>query len=316
MTLVPFLYFMLFGGILSYFPEERVPVEVKPLAEKYLFDKGIETDPEVIYVENFEGDLRSIFSRYTDILNEEGMELDSLDVPSPGSTAIVMTNQGGKNHGGHLFKKFEQGFDSTVFIRYYVKYPESSKGYIHHESVWVGGSSPALDYPKPSAGNCGLGDQRFSISYEPINSTNMDAYIYWGEMKAGAQEKCYGNDLINGSPTAKGLPWDKWMCVELMIKLNDPIDLRNGELKIWQDGVEIGHWGPGFPNGHWDRDSWINDPNGSPFEGFRWRNNPDLNLNYIWFEFFDDTTPPGESHHIKFANLVIAKSYIGPIKMK
>ncbi|MBN7817319.1 hypothetical protein [Algoriphagus pacificus] len=313
MALLPFLYFMLASALASIFQNEQNHNESLPLAVKYPFDQGIEDDPNVIFSENFEGDLNSIFAKYTDILNYEGMHLDSLDVPATRSKALVMTNSGSENHGGHLFKKFEKGFEGTVFIRYYVKYPKSSQGYIHHESVWVGGSSPALPYPKPSAGTCDLGGERFSVSYEPIQDRRMDSYIYWGGMKAGAQGKCYGNDLINGSPKAKELVWDEWMCVELMIKLNDPVNSKNGELKIWQDGVEVGHWGPGFPNGHWDKDSWFNDPEGEAFEGFQWRNNPSLNLNYLWFEFFDDTTPKGESHHIKFANLVMARSYIGPI---
>ncbi len=58
----------------------------------------------------------------------------------------------------------------------------------------------------------------------------------------------------------------------------------------------------------------MNDPSKSPFQGFRWRTDPGLNINYLWIEFYDDTTPAGQSHHIKFANLVMAKKYIGPIR--
>lgn len=305
--------FLILAGLTS-FKQPPQPSPAGPLAEKYPGDRGIEQDPDVLFTEKFNDGMVNILARYTDVRNGEGMSLDSMDVPAKGAVAIKMTNQGGKNDGGHLFRRFEPGFDSTIFMRYYVKYPLSSKGYIHHEAVWIGGYHPSTRYPSPKAGICGLGDKRISIGYEPVNAPNMDTYLYWGDMRAGARGKCYGNDLVNGSPQAKELNWDKWMCVEVMVKLNDPAGAYNGELRIWQDGVEVGHWGPGFPNGKWNADSWFNDAAGQAFEGFRWRTDENLNLNYIWIEFFDDTTPEGQSHHIKFSNLVIARKYIGPIK--
>jgi hypothetical protein len=104
------------------------------------------------------------------------------------------------------------------------------------------------------------------------------------------------------------------MCIELMVKMNNPVTAHNGELRIWQDGVEVGHWGPGFPNGHWDKDSWFNNPADPGFPGFRWRTDAKLNINYLWIEFYDDKSPVGEDHYIKYANLVLARKYIGPIK--
>lgn len=290
-----------------------LPVREVPLAQKYPGDQGIENDPDILYAEKFNDGMRHILNRYSDVLNPEGMSIDSIDVPAGNTFSLKMTNKGGVNDGGHLFRQFAPGIDGTVFIRYYVKYPSDSKGYIHHESVWIGGYSPSTRYPNPRAGICGLGDQRISIAYEPVNAPNMDTYLYWGDMKAGARGRCYGNDMINNSPSAQKLEWDKWICVELMIRLNTPATAYNGELKVWHDGKEIGHWGPGFPNGYWDADSWINDTAAKPFEGFRWRTDDKLNLNYLWIEFYDDTTPSGRSHHIKFSNLVISRKYIGPI---
>ena len=41
---------------------------------------------------------------------------------------------------------------------------------------------------------------------------------------------------------------------------------------------------------------------------------PALNINSLWIEFYDDTSPENESHYIKFDLLVIARKYIGPLK--
>lgn len=291
--------------------------EITPsISSAYPNDVGIEKDKDVLYAENFSDGMPNVLKRYNDIKNSEGMSLDNKDVPkgSKSGNAIKMTSTGGENDGGHLYKRFPEGFDGTLYIRYYVKYSASSKGYIHHESVWIGGYNPSTSYPNPRAGTCGLGDQRISIAYEPINEPKMDTYLYWGDSKSSKGNKCYGNDMVNGSPTAQTLPWDQWMCVELMIKLNNPVTAYNGELKIWQDGVEVGHWGPGFPNGYWNADSWFNDANYPPFPGFRWRTDEKLNINYLWIEFYDDTSPAGVSHYIKYANLVMARKYIGPIE--
>jgi hypothetical protein len=289
-----------------------------PLANSYPNDVGIEHDPGVLYVEKFNHGMANILSRYTDVKNSPGMSLDSADVPDGclGADAVIMTNNNGAvNDGGHLFKQFATGFDSTIYLRYYVKYPLISKGYIHHESVWIGGYDPSTSYPNPQAGNCGLGNSRLSIAYEPDVTPAMDTYLYWGDMKSwNGGASCYGNDMVNGSPTAKNIVWDQWMCIEMMIKMNNPVTAYNGELRIWQDGVEVGYWAPGFPNGHWATDSWFNNTADPAFQGFRWRTDAGLNINYIWIEFYDDTSPAGISQYIKYANLVMARKYIGPIK--
>ncbi len=289
---------------------------IPSIASRYPNDVGIEKDSNVLYMEMFDDGWDNILRRYTDIKNKEGMSVSKEDIPEGSrQTALTITNIGGVNDGGDLFKRFTPGFDSIFFIRYYVKYPFSSKGFIHHQSVRVGGHNPPSDYHFGQAGICGLGDKRMSMSYEPVDEPAMDTYLYWGDMKSwNGGTSCYGNDMVNGSPTARNLEWDEWMCVEMMIKLNNPVTAYNGELKVWQDGVLVGHWGAGFPNGRWDKDSWFNIPDASPFPGFRWRTDPELKLSYICIEFYDSQSPPGVSHHIKYSNLVIAKQYIGPIK--
>ncbi|MFD2148253.1 hypothetical protein [Mucilaginibacter antarcticus] len=116
-------------------------LKVSPIgiAGKYRNDAGIAQDPDVLYSGSFNDGLDKICSRYSDVRNRDGMWLDSKDVPDGSKVpALVMTNKGGVNDGGHLYRIFKPGFDGTIYLRYYVKYPASSKGYIHHESVWIG----------------------------------------------------------------------------------------------------------------------------------------------------------------------------------
>jgi hypothetical protein len=284
------------------------------LASHYTNDVGIEKDADVLFTENFEDNIDEITARYNNVVNKSGMSTDA-DVPSGsrGLHSLKMTNTGGKNEGGHLYKRFTPGFDSIVFVRYYVKYPATDSGYIHHESIWIGGYDPALDYPSPKASICHV-DGRLSVSYEPSErGKQMDNYIYWPGMKNSSTTRCYGNVLYDPREV-QHVNWDKWMCIELMIKLNNPVTASNGELAIWKDGVLVNHWRPGFPAGNWKWGFWIASDSGQNFEGFQWRRTASLNINYIWIEYFDDFSPAGVINHIKYDHIIIAKKYIGPIK--
>ncbi len=300
---------------------------IAQISNLYPNDTGIEADPRIVYVEKFDDTMAGILSRYSDIKNSAGMSLDS-DVPpgSQGPNSLKMTSiTGGVNNGGHLFRRFSPGFDSIVYVRYYVKYPSESKGYFHHEGVWFGGYNPSTSWPSPKAGTCGMGSSRLSISFEPVwqnaNPTGMDTYIYWGDMKSFNGTTCYGNTMVTQGATGFGqspdvnypkVAFDEWMCIEIMIKLNNPVSEYNGEMAVWVDGEQVGHWGPGFPNGHWNKDKWYNNPDDPPFEGFRWRTDEKLNINWLWIEFYHDD-PKAPSSYIKFDHLVMATEYIGPI---
>lgn len=293
------------------------------ISEKYLNDKGIENDPDVLFTEMFDDEFSKVVSRYQDVQNAKGMTLEK-DLP-PGSKegySLKMTSLQGKNTGGHLYRNFTPGFDSVVYLRYYIKYPETSKGYFHHEGVWFGGYNPATRFANPQAGICGLGDKRISISYEMMDSNRIHAYphigtyIYWGDMRNFPNNYCYGNLMECGDHRPpKPAKFDEWTCVEVMIKLNNPVTAYNGELRTWINGEETGYWGPGFPKGKWTWGNFFITPEGEPFEGFRWRTDEKLNINWIWLEFYhDDKKAPDSS--MQLDHIVMAKKYIGPIKTR
>jgi hypothetical protein len=41
---------------------------------------------------------------------------------------------------------------------------------------------------------------------------------------------------------------DKWVCVEMKVKLNTPGQF-DGELELWLDGVSVAKFGDGLPSG-------------------------------------------------------------------
>ena len=114
----------------------------------------------------------------------------------------------------------------------------------------------------------------------------------------------------------------KWICVEMMVKLNKPVNEANGEQAFWIDGrlgrrngQTVSHIGPGYPKGRWTGGWWKPENNAkSAFEGFQWRNDDKLTINYIWPYLYITKSPKGHISQVWFDNIVVAKKYIGPIE--
>ncbi len=293
------------------------PTDKQLISNRYRNDTGIENDPDVLFVEKFDKGLDIVLKRYNDVKNGKHMQLLS-DVPegSIAGKSLSISNNNGTTEGGHLYKKFDPGFEGEVYLRYYVKYPDVSRSRFHHVSVRMGGYDPASNYPIGRAGTCDL-ETNFNLSYEPVTDNGkMETYIYWPKMRASniQGDKCYGNYLITNSGKSKFLVFGKWMCVEMMIKMNTP-GTTDGEFRLWQDGEEMGYWKPGGPKGKWGGGSYKHSAEGTPFEGFMWRGlgNPNLKINNIKFEFYDTKSPKGYNNFVQYSNVVLAKSRIGPI---
>ena len=283
------------------------PSPTSGIAARYPGDVGIESDSQVVFVERFdESTLATLFGRWTDILNGSAMSF-STDVP-PGSPVRNSLNISWSSStvGGHLYKQLTPGVDDTLYVRYYVKFPAGSYS---HNGVWIGGYNPALNWPNPQAGVKPTGTDRFSAAAEQNPaSLRFDHYDYWMGMHQSLDGNYWGNSLLN-SATVLGKA-SQWMCVEHMVKLNNPVTASNGEHAIWLNGVKVSHLGQGFPNGTWSGGAFTQNQSGTPFSGFRWRSDSRLNLNYIWLQ----TYAPGPSvsqSNMNFAHVVVAKNYIG-----
>ena len=137
-------------------------------------------------------------------------------------------------------------------------------------------------------------------------------------MDPSPDAKSWGDDFT--SPPALEVERGRRICVELRMKMNDPPAASNGEQSLWIDGKPwhkggqlVSHLGEGFPCGKWVWDSFLPDPEGTPFEGFRWRRDEALNLNFLWLLLYITDAPPGRISRVWFDDIVVAHRYIGPI---
>lgn len=306
------------------------------IAAKYSADAGIEKDPRVVFAENFEhASLDEITKRWETVTQPESMSLtDDTPPGSHGKQSLLMTHIGGKGTGSHLYRRLQPGYEK-LHGRFYVKFdPDCAP--IHHFGTTLGGNHPSTPWPMVRAGHPPAGDKSFWVGVEPFGKSWVwDYYAYWSEMRGSPPRgQTWGNSFIRD--TELKVERGKWICVELMMKMNDPDD-TNGEMALWIDGKPISHLGKGFPKGKWVYDKFtpnedgegirwnhatggperFNVPKGGlPFEGFRWRTVDDLKLNYVWLYLYITQAPEGHASRVWFDDIVIARDYIGPIQTR
>jgi len=265
----------------------------------------------IIFQEDFEAaSITEMISKWDEAKNHANMSFSG-DVPpgSPGSQSLVMTYTEGQNTGGHLYKMFPEGYDS-LFARFYVKF-EANHSPVHH-FVHMGGYYPPTSWPQGGAGNRPVGNERFTTGIEPIgDSWSWDFYTYWMHMRGYADPNYFWGNTFHPDPPAS-INRGEWICVELMMKVNDPVDAFNGEQAFWVNGEQIQHLGEGFPNGYWIWDKFYPHPDSSAFEGFQWRNDERLKLNFFWLLYYM-TGETDKTERVYFDDVVVSTEYIGPI---
>jgi len=266
------------------------------IASQYPGDEGIEKDPRVLFVEDFEsGDLKETGARWGEISKIENMDL-SADVAagSPGVRSLHIA----KN--GHLYTH-TRGVD-TMFARFYVKFHPKT-GYIHH-FVHLNADAAPTPWPKGSAGIKPAGDQGFSSGIEPWGQWGKAPapgvwhfYSYWHEMKGDGAGKYWGNFF--DPPKQEPIQPGRWYCIEAMLKANSTPEASDGEQAFWVDGAKVGE-----------------------FKGIRWRTSDALKVNTFWLLYYitdqsarhNNDTATDRVYEMWFDDIVLATEYVGPVQ--
>ncbi|HPQ27809.1 MAG TPA: hypothetical protein PLQ82_04980 [Desulfobacteraceae bacterium] len=308
-----------------------LPEGFNGIAAKYPGDQNIENDPNVVFVEKFQGitplkisktsALNRVFKRWDTVSGKDIMSFSShAPAGSTDKCSLLITHTGGNSSGGGFYRQLLPGYDH-LFVRFYVKFDRACAPMGHFISC-LGGYNPPTPWPQGGAGARPDGSKRFTTQVDTYGKDwQWDFYTYWQGMHAHGDGRYWGTPFqVKGSkpPVERG----KWTCVELMVKMNRPIDASNGEQAFWIDGrlwrsggQVVSHIGPGFPKGRWTGGWWRPDVKCTQsFEGFKWRNTEDLSINFIWLGPYMPRVSPGYVSKIWLDNVVVAKRYIGPIE--
>ena len=266
----------------------------------------------IVFQEDFEAaSVQEMILKWDEAKNRTNMSFSG-DVPegSSGSQSLMMTYIPGQNTGGHLYKMFPEGYDS-LYARFYVKF-EANHSKVHH-FVHLGGYNPSTTWPQGGAGVKPAGNERFTTGIEPLGDRwSWDFYTYWMHMRGYADPNYFWGNTFHPDPPAP-INRGEWICIELMMKINDPVDSYNGEQAFWVNGKKIQHLGEGFPNGYWVWDKFYPHPDSLGFEGFQWRNDENLKLNFFWLLYYMTDGTVGQTDQVLFDDIVISTEYIGPL---
>lgn len=312
-------------------PAARAEVRsgVAGVAARYPGDAGIERDPAVLFAEDFEkATLADLGKRWSETSNKDGKVMELVPQSPPGAggaRSLQVTATLGENTGGHLYKRLPLGVDK-LHARFYVKFAQDA-GYIHH-FVTLGGYNPPTNWPQGGAGERPRGDDRITIGIEPHGHGGRlpppgawNFYNYWRDMKASAGGRYWGNAISPERPLR--VPRGQWQCVEVMARLNSASDRADGELALWLDGRRVMHVARGTPRGAWSGMGFIlPEEGGEPFEGFRWRTNDELKLNFFNLSHYvtenaarqNNAANPNPTNRVWFDNIIVSTEYVGPIQ--
>lgn len=268
------------------------------LAAKYPSDEALAKDPAVYFVSGFESviweagwsyyDPRSITERVSED-PERGF------VPLSGN-ALKVHFKKGKNLGLDLRYGFKSklGFEpEEVYFRYYLRLgstwsPDVDGGKLPGFGGTYGKAGWGL---RQSSGNDGwslrgLFSVMASASNPMAGTTPIGTYAYHADMEAES-----GDELNWNLDRLGALQRNRWYCIEQYLKLNKP-GQKNGVLRAWVDGRLA-----------YERTN------------LRLRNVPELKIETIWFNLYHGgTAPPPRDMDVYIDNVVIAKSYIGPMR--
>jgi len=285
------------------------------IASRYPNDVGIGNDPLVLLFDGFEN-----YVQASDVRIENGGVWDT----GGGNYTRISTEQhfsGNKSYEMDFpiinvetqmgLQRFISPVEPVLFVRAYFRYdpnfylaPGSS-----HKGISMRGR-----YPGPCGGTPSDGTGWFLFLLQDniegfFQSGEQEpgfghVYAYWPHQRGDCGDHWYPTGHLGPSVLADWLlypylypdfvarpnfnvPRGQWFCYEFMVKTND-IGQNNGEIKVWKDGIVVAD----FP------DLFI-------------RSIPDLMIDAVRLVF--------HAHHSEqvnklwWDNIVIARSYIGPI---
>lgn len=203
------------------------------IAQQYVGDAGIAQHKDVLLATSFEDGVQAPLK-----IHRKGVSVASdPELAFAGEKCLQITATKDVDQGGDVKYKWDKGVD-VCYMRVYVRFDKDTV--MPHHFIGLGGHTPTYKYRW--GGSAGLrppGDKdgKFSATLEPPKGEKgrWKFYTYWHEMRSwqtehgetdGRPNAYYGNNFR--ADQALALPRDTWMCLEIMVKLND-VGKHNGE---------------------------------------------------------------------------------------
>jgi hypothetical protein len=305
------------------------PVVQSPgISGEYPNDKNIQSDPVVIWTQNFENmEGASITDSFESFEGEEGIDIVKGSAnESLGTKALELRAGGSAPLSTALVKNLPES-SSPWFLRYYLRHPKGAS--LPTGGLWLGGrvgteTMPDLDETSPP-----LGNDAFSFGVEPHTTPHalfLDVYGRWMHMhhddgQTGNTVLYPPNRLIHSSKIT--LNPDEWNCIEIKVQLNTDLSSMEGAgLSFWFNNELVYEYSNQSEPGFWigsdfcseDADlapcTDINEISEEQFVplNLQLRNAETLQPNYLWPRL---KGTPEKEVVLQLDNIVLAHKRIG-----
>jgi hypothetical protein len=270
------------------------------IAAAYPNDTGISTNPNVLFADGFETyttptQLTSS-GHYDNYYAQQDFAIDTSTFSGGAKSLRMRMPQSSAEISNGLAKNISPTQDS-MFMRVYTRFQPTYAGINSaHNGLRITGN-----YQGP--GVIPNGRDFFLVNIENALFRGeaapgyTHAYVYQPEQTDPYGESWYTDGVVTNGAYNFGPffvtraninpPRGPWICVEMLVQLNTP-GLRDGRVATWQDGVLIGDW-----------------------QNIRFRDVTTLKIDQI--ELDNGGQGSTQQNDKWYDNLVIAKSYIGPM---
>jgi hypothetical protein len=254
-----------------------VSAEQTGIAALHPGDVGLASHPAVLLMLDF--DNRDETLKWIGEHQGYGWTGDSANVFSgPGALAIQQTE------GTHQPSEIHPALRETdvAYVRFYRKYPP---GYDFTQHKMPGVYAYAEGKTGGGAGEVPNGFDKFSSKLFVTFDGFVRFYTYHPQQKGP-----WGDALPMNLVDEFALETGRWYCLEMMIGANDPAQ-HNGELKMWIDGRQVGH-----------------------YEGMRFRDTAELRVNtFTHSAYVGGSWVSKQDQQLWDDQIVVATQYIGPL---
>ncbi|MCP3976363.1 MAG: DNRLRE domain-containing protein, partial [bacterium] len=272
-----------------------LPAAQNGLAYSYDGDEGIDGHPDVYEHTTFTNTSWANVYANSDSptlqVVSSGTGFESLD-----GSALKITVPEGENTGSGVAFKFQDQTGSEpeeIFFRYYIRIDQSWDPTYGGKFPGISGTYGVAGWGgRPSDGTNGwsargLFQPNVAGAANPLyNTVPVGHYVYHAE-----QPTQWGDNVLWQEAYLGYLEKDRWYSIEQHLVLNTP-GIDNGVLETWVDGRLA-----------YRQTDW------------RWRDTTALKIEQIWLNVYHGGSDvPDQDISLYIDNIVIADSYIGPMK--